>query len=82
MCSYEEFRLLGGGGEGGCYRVRLEQAHNPQNRSVVTPPKSPGHGEYTFKEDLRLRHIARRVKHLFYDWYDKRRYQLFYVRHL
>lgn len=25
------------------------------------------------------RHIARRVKHVFYDWYDKRRYQLFYV---
>lgn len=59
---------------------RLQRAHNPQNRSMVTPPKtSHGRSEYTFKEDLRLRHIARRVKHLFYDWYDKRRYQLFYV---
>lgn len=28
------------------------------------------------------RHIARKVKHVFYDWYDKGRYQLFYVWHL
>lgn len=57
---------------------RQQQAHNPQNRSMVTPPKtSHGRSEYTFKEDLRLRQIARRVKHLFYDWDDKRRYQLF-----
>ena len=47
---------------------------------MVTPPKtSHGSGEYTFKEDLRLRHIAGRVKHLFYDWYDKRRYQPFFM---
>lgn len=60
--------------------AKLWQAHNPQNCSMVTPPKtSHGCSEYTFKEDLQLRHVARRVKHLFYDWYDKRRYQLFYV---
>lgn len=62
---------------------RLQHTHNPQNRSMVTSPKtSHGSSEHTFKEDLRLRHIARRVKHLFYDCYDKRRYQLFYVQHL
>lgn len=74
----KEKAVYGNEGWGGRAGVRLYQAHNPQNRSMVTPPKtSHGRGEYTFKEDLQLRLIARRVKHLFYDWYDKARYQHF-----
>lgn len=74
----KEKAVYGNEGWGGRAGVQLYQAHNPQNRSMVTPPKtSHGRGEYTFKEDLQLRLIARRVKHLFYDWYDKARYQHF-----
>ena len=70
--------VYGNEGWGGGWCVTVAGSYNPQNRSMVTPPKtSHGRGEYTFKEDLRLRYNGRRVKLLFYDWYDKWRYQLF-----
>lgn len=47
---------------------------------MVTPPKmSVGRGEHIFKEDLQLGHITGRVKRLFYERCDERRYQRFYV---
>lgn len=68
---------VGGAGRPG---RRLQQAHNPQEHFVVTPPKtSVGCGKHTFKRDLQLGHITGRVKRLFYERCDERRYQRFYV---